>query len=46
MSQHPAVEQLVPLVREETEQKSLHWDYLYEPDDSRDDIGRIDVQIH
>ena len=36
MSQHPAVEQLVPLVREETEQKPLHWDYLYEPDDSRE----------
>jgi len=35
MSQNPTVEQLVPLVREETEQKSLHWDYLYEPDDSR-----------
>ena len=35
ISQHPAVEQLVPLVREETEQKSLHWDYLYEPDNSR-----------
>jgi F-type H+-transporting ATPase subunit gamma len=35
MSQHPAVEQLVPLVREETEQKPQHWDYLYEPDDSR-----------
>jgi F-type H+-transporting ATPase subunit gamma len=35
MSQNPTVEQLVPLVREETEQKSQHWDYLYEPDDSR-----------
>ena len=35
MSQNPMVEQLVPLVREETEQKSLHWDYLYEPDNSR-----------
>ena len=35
MSQNPTVEQLVPLVREKTEQKSLHWDYLYEPDDSR-----------
>jgi F-type H+-transporting ATPase subunit gamma len=35
MSQNPTVEQLVPLVREETEQKSLHWDYLYEPDNSR-----------
>ena len=35
MSQNPTVEQLVPLVREETEKKSLHWDYLYEPDDSR-----------
>ena len=35
MSQNPTVEQLVPLVREEAEQKPLHWDYLYEPDDAR-----------
>ena len=35
MSQNPTVEQLVPLVREEAEQKTLHWDYLYEPDNAR-----------
>tara|TARA_B110000014_G_C20125822_1_gene599606 strand:+ start:902 stop:1765 length:864 start_codon:yes stop_codon:yes gene_type:complete len=35
MTQSPTVDQLVPLVREETEKKPQHWDYLYEPDDSR-----------
>ncbi|MDG2061802.1 MAG: F0F1 ATP synthase subunit gamma [SAR86 cluster bacterium] len=35
MTQNPTVDQLVPLVREETEKKPQHWDYLYEPDDSR-----------
>ena len=35
MTQSPAVEQLVPLVREEVDEKPSHWDYIYEPDDSR-----------
>jgi F-type H+-transporting ATPase subunit gamma len=35
MTQKPTVDQLVPLVREETDQKLQHWDYLYEPDNSR-----------
>jgi F-type H+-transporting ATPase subunit gamma len=35
MTQSPTVEQLVPLVREEVDEKPSHWDYIYEPDDSR-----------
>ena len=35
MTQSPSVEQLVPLVREAVEEKPSHWDYIYEPDDSR-----------
>lgn len=35
MTQSPSVEQLVPLVREEAADKPSHWDYIYEPDDSR-----------
>ena len=35
MTQSPTVEQLVPLVREEMDEKPSHWDYIYEPDDSR-----------
>jgi len=35
MTQNPTVDQLVPLLREETDQKIQHWDYIYEPDDSR-----------
>ena len=35
MTQAPNVDQLVPLKREETNQKPQHWDYIYEPDDSR-----------
>ena len=35
MTQSPTIEQLVPLVREEVDEKPSHWDYIYEPDDSR-----------
>ena len=35
MTQSPTVEQLVPLVREVVDEKPSHWDYIYEPDDSR-----------
>jgi F-type H+-transporting ATPase subunit gamma len=35
MTQDPSVDQLVPLVKEEAEEKQSHWDYIYEPDDSR-----------
>ena len=35
MTQSPSVDQLVPLVREEVAEKPSHWDYIYEPDDSR-----------
>ena len=35
MTQNPTVDQLVPLLREETGKKIQHWDYIYEPDDSR-----------
>jgi F-type H+-transporting ATPase subunit gamma len=35
MTQSPSVDQLVPLVREEAAEKPSHWDYIYEPDDSR-----------
>ena len=35
MTQSPTVEQLVPLVREEVDEKPSHCDYIYEPDDSR-----------
>jgi len=35
MTQSPTVEQLVPLVREEVDEKPSHWDYIYVPDDSR-----------
>ena len=31
MTQTPSVEQLLPLVPEETEDFSHHWDYIYEP---------------
>ena len=32
MTQEPAVEQLLPLEAEESEEMKHHWDYLYEPD--------------
>ncbi|MGK0224217.1 MAG: F-type H+-transporting ATPase subunit gamma [Limisphaerales bacterium] len=32
MTQTPTVEQLLPLVAEESESMRHHWDYLYEPD--------------
>ncbi|MFT6052611.1 MAG: F-type H+-transporting ATPase subunit gamma [Halioglobus sp.] len=32
MTQNPAVEQLLPLVAEESKTMGHHWDYLYEPD--------------
>jgi F-type H+-transporting ATPase subunit gamma len=32
MTQHPAVEQLLPLVAEESDEMKHHWDYIYEPD--------------
>ncbi|MEM7541051.1 MAG: F0F1 ATP synthase subunit gamma [Pseudomonadota bacterium] len=32
MTQSPQLEQLVPLVPEETEEMSHHWDYIYEPE--------------
>jgi F-type H+-transporting ATPase subunit gamma len=32
MTQNPSVEQLLPLVAEESESMRHHWDYLYEPD--------------
>lgn len=32
MTQNPTVEQLLPLVAEESESLRHHWDYLYEPD--------------
>jgi F-type H+-transporting ATPase subunit gamma len=32
MTQNPSVEQLLPLVAEESESMHHHWDYLYEPD--------------
>ena len=32
MTQDPTVEQLLPLVAEESDQMSHHWDYIYEPD--------------
>jgi len=32
MTQNPTVEQLLPLVAEESESMRHHWDYLYEPD--------------
>ena len=32
MTQNPAVEQLLPLEAEESEEMRHHWDYLYEPD--------------
>ncbi|MBF7728889.1 F0F1 ATP synthase subunit gamma [Pseudomonas sp. N040] len=32
MTQQPAVEQLVPLVADESAELKHHWDYLYEPD--------------
>ena len=35
MTQSPTIEQLVPLVREEVDEKPSHWDYIYEPYDSR-----------
>ena len=35
ITQSPSVDQLVPLVREEAAEKPSHWDYIYEPDDSR-----------
>ena len=35
MTQSPTVDQLVPLVKEKAEEKPSHWDYIYEPDDSR-----------
>ena len=35
MTQSPSLDQLVPLVREEAAEKPSHWDYIYEPDDSR-----------
>ncbi|WP_462380393.1 F0F1 ATP synthase subunit gamma [Pseudomonas sp. Marseille-QA0892] len=32
MTQKPTVEQLVPLVAEDSQELKHHWDYLYEPD--------------
>ncbi len=32
MTQNPTVEQLLPLVAEESEDMQHHWDYIYEPD--------------
>ena len=32
MTQDPTVEQLLPLVAEDSEDMAHHWDYLYEPD--------------
>ncbi|MEM9254444.1 MAG: F0F1 ATP synthase subunit gamma [Pseudomonadota bacterium] len=32
MTQNPVVEQLLPLVAEESEDMQHHWDYIYEPD--------------
>lgn len=32
MTQDPAVEQLLPLVAEDSEEMKHHWDYIYEPD--------------
>jgi F-type H+-transporting ATPase subunit gamma len=32
MTQNPTVEQLLPLVAEESSEMKHHWDYLYEPD--------------
>ena len=32
MTQNPAVEQLLPLEAEESEEMRHHWDYIYEPD--------------
>jgi len=32
MTQEPAVEQLLPLEAEESEEMKHHWDYIYEPD--------------
>mgnify|MGYP006077361871 CR=1 FL=1 len=32
MTQDPAVEQLLPLVAEDSEELKHHWDYIYEPD--------------
>ncbi len=32
MTQTPAVEQLLPLLAEDTDEMSHHWDYIYEPD--------------
>jgi F-type H+-transporting ATPase subunit gamma len=32
MTQNPAVEQLLPLLADESKDLKHHWDYLYEPD--------------
>ncbi len=32
MTQEPTVEQLLPLVAEESDEMKHHWDYIYEPD--------------
>ncbi|MFK8047271.1 MAG: F0F1 ATP synthase subunit gamma [Halioglobus sp.] len=32
MTQDPSVEQLLPLVAEESDEMKHHWDYIYEPD--------------
>jgi F-type H+-transporting ATPase subunit gamma len=32
MTQNPNVEQLLPLVAEESDEMKHHWDYIYEPD--------------
>ncbi len=32
MTQNPSVEQLLPLVAEESNEMKHHWDYIYEPD--------------
>jgi F-type H+-transporting ATPase subunit gamma len=32
MTQNPAVEQLLPLVAEDSDEMKHHWDYIYEPD--------------
>ena len=32
MTQHPSVEQLIPIVPSDEQQLTHHWDYIYEPD--------------
>jgi F-type H+-transporting ATPase subunit gamma len=32
MTQHPTIRQLVPIISEDVEPQTHHWDYIYEPD--------------